>query len=128
MKELLKHQYPCMSLHGGIDQYDRDSTINEFKKGDIRLLVATSVCARGLDVKSLILVVNYDCPNHYEDYVHRCGYVYTHLCMYVYVCVSISLPSIYLFTSYKLINIDVMLLKCLPIIVIPYLLYIFKIY
>ena len=35
--------------------------------------VATSVAARGLDVKELILVVNYDCPNHYEDYVHRCG-------------------------------------------------------
>ena len=37
------------------------------------LQVATSVAARGLDVKDLILVVNYDCPNHYEDYVHRCG-------------------------------------------------------
>ena len=35
--------------------------------------MATSVCARGLDVKELELVVNYDCPNHYEDYVHRCG-------------------------------------------------------
>ncbi len=35
------------------------------------MLVATSVCARGLDVKELVLVVNYDCPNHYEDYVHR---------------------------------------------------------
>lgn len=39
------------------------------------LQVATSVAARGLDVKELILVVNYDCPNHYEDYVHRCGSV-----------------------------------------------------
>ena len=35
--------------------------------------IATSVAARGLDVKQLILVINYDCPNHYEDYVHRCG-------------------------------------------------------
>lgn len=35
--------------------------------------VATSVAARGLDIKKLILVVNYDCPNHYEDYVHRVG-------------------------------------------------------
>lgn len=73
MKELLKHSYPCMSLHGGIDQYDRDSTIVDFKNGLVRLLVATSVAARGLDVKHLILVINYDCPNHYEDYVHRCG-------------------------------------------------------
>lgn len=39
----------------------------------MKLLIATSVAARGLDVKQLILVVNYDCPNHYEDYVHRCG-------------------------------------------------------
>lgn len=57
----------------GIDQYDRDSIINDFKNGACRLMVATSVAARGLDVKQLILVVNYNCPNHYEDYVHRAG-------------------------------------------------------
>nr|CAD7569419.1 unnamed protein product [Timema californicum] len=189
LKDLMKASYACMSLHGGIDQFDRDSTIVDFKSGkeqhkrnvrgqvkvavechnqgssggeeqsiqneskqgmDAReyrvagkicemkkegisreweekddqkecwslkgqnkvtrddkkevgrsdcqgsslfrqgqkielkvekkndgeidlLLVATSVAARGLDVKQLILVVNYDCPNHYEDYVHRCG-------------------------------------------------------
>lgn len=73
LKELIKASYSCMSLHGGIDQYDRDSTIVDFKSGRCRLLIATSVAARGLDVKHLILVVNYDCPNHYEDYVHRCG-------------------------------------------------------
>ena len=39
MKDLMKHSYPCMSLHGGIDQYDRDSTIVDFKNGNIRLLV-----------------------------------------------------------------------------------------
>ncbi|XP_054266207.1 probable ATP-dependent RNA helicase DDX46 isoform X2 [Macrosteles quadrilineatus] len=73
LKDLMKASYPCMSLHGGIDQYDRDSTIVDFKAGKVKLLIATSVAARGLDVKQLILVVNYDCPNHYEDYVHRCG-------------------------------------------------------
>ncbi|RXN15958.1 putative ATP-dependent RNA helicase DDX46 [Labeo rohita] len=73
LKDLMKASYPCMSLHGGIDQYDRDSIINDFKNGACRLLVATSVAARGLDVKQLILVVNYSCPNHYEDYVHRAG-------------------------------------------------------
>ncbi|CAF3886237.1 unnamed protein product [Rotaria magnacalcarata] len=73
MKNLLRNSYPCMSLHGGIDQYDRDSTMVDFKRGDMPLMIATSVAARGLDVKDLILVVNYDCPNHYEDYVHRCG-------------------------------------------------------
>ena len=57
----------------GIDQYDRDSIIQDFKSGVNTLLIATSVAARGLDVKNLILVVNFSCPNHYEDYVHRCG-------------------------------------------------------
>lgn len=73
LKELMRAAYNCLSLHGGIDQFDRDSTIIDFKTGKVKLLIATSVAARGLDVKQLILVVNYDCPNHYEDYVHRCG-------------------------------------------------------
>ena len=69
----MKAGYDCISLHGGIDQYDRDSAVVDFKNGKIKLMIATSVAARGLDVKHLILVVNYDCPNHYEDYIHRCG-------------------------------------------------------
>lgn len=73
VKNLLKNSYPCMALHGGVDQCDRESIIGFFKNQNMPLLVATSIAARGLDVKDLILVVNYDCPNHYEDYVHRCG-------------------------------------------------------
>jgi ATP-dependent RNA helicase DDX46/PRP5 len=73
LKELIRHGYPCLSLHGGMDQFDRDSTISDFKNAVTKLLIATSVAARGLDIRHLILVVNYDCPNHYEDYVHRCG-------------------------------------------------------
>lgn len=73
LKELLTKGYPCMSIHGGKDQIDRDSTISDFKKGVIPILVATSVAARGLDVKQLKLVINYDAPNHLEDYVHRAG-------------------------------------------------------
>uniref|UniRef100_A0A2D4M8E3 Helicase C-terminal domain-containing protein n=1 Tax=Micrurus spixii TaxID=129469 RepID=A0A2D4M8E3_9SAUR len=73
LKDLMRASYPCLSLHGGIDQYDRDSIINDFKNGVCKLLVATSVAARGLDVKHLMLVINYSCPNHYEDYVHRAG-------------------------------------------------------
>ncbi|CAF0721530.1 unnamed protein product [Brachionus calyciflorus] len=72
-KNLLKNSYSCMALHGGVDQDDRESIMDFFKKGNVPLLIATSIAARGLDVKDLILVVNYDCPNHYEDYVHRCG-------------------------------------------------------
>ncbi|KAH9419817.1 putative ATP-dependent RNA helicase ddx46 [Dermatophagoides pteronyssinus] len=73
LKELMHASYTCLALHGGIDQNDRDSTIADFKNGRVNVLVATSVAARGLDVKHCIVVINYDCPNHYEDYVHRCG-------------------------------------------------------
>ncbi|KAH8179853.1 DEAD/DEAH box helicase domain-containing protein [Sarocladium implicatum] len=73
LKELLMKGYPCMSIHGGKDQVDRDSTISDFKKGIVPILIATSVAARGLDVKQLKLVINYDAPNHLEDYVHRAG-------------------------------------------------------
>lgn len=73
LRDLFKRGYPCQSLHGGKDQMDRDSTISDFKSGVTNLLVATSVAARGLDVKQLKIVINYDCPNHMEDYVHRCG-------------------------------------------------------
>ena len=72
-RDLLRAGYPCLSLHGGKDQSDRESTIADFKSDVCNVLVATSVAARGLDVKSLRLVVNYDVPNHHEDYVHRCG-------------------------------------------------------
>lgn len=73
LKELMIKGYPCMSIHGGKDQVDRDSTILDFKKGVVPILIATSVAARGLDVKQLKLVINYDAPNHLEDYVHRAG-------------------------------------------------------
>ena len=73
LRDLMKKGYPCMSIHGGKDQIDRDSTIEDFKAGIVPILIATSVAARGLDVKQLKLVVNFDAPNHLEDYVHRAG-------------------------------------------------------
>ncbi|TPX38456.1 hypothetical protein SeMB42_g06734 [Synchytrium endobioticum] len=73
LRDLMRRGYPCLSLHGGKDQQDRESTIADFKSGDINIMIATSVAARGLDVKNLTLVINYECPNHMEDYVHRCG-------------------------------------------------------
>ncbi|KAL8715248.1 MAG: hypothetical protein Q9220_001206 [cf. Caloplaca sp. 1 TL-2023] len=73
LRDLMQKGYPCMSLHGGKDQIDRDSTIADFKAGVVPILIATSVAARGLDVKQLKLVVNFDAPNHLEDYVHRAG-------------------------------------------------------
>jgi ERCC4-related helicase len=85
------------NLLAGIDQYDRDSIINDFKNGTCKLLVATSVAARGLDVKHLILVVNYSCPNHYEDYVHRAGRTGragNKVSPYNRVCVRAQAPSV----------------------------------
>lgn len=72
-KDLLRAGYPCLSLHGAKDQTDRESTLADFKSNVCNLLTATSVAARGLDVKDLELVINFDVPNHYEDYVHRVG-------------------------------------------------------
>lgn len=73
MAAIMKRGYPSNTLHGGKDQFDRDSVISDFKAGIFPVLVATSVAARGLDVKQLKMVVNFDCPNHLEDYVHRSG-------------------------------------------------------
>jgi ATP-dependent RNA helicase DDX46/PRP5 len=72
-RDLLRAGYPCLSLHGGKEQSDRECTVADFKSDVCNILVATSVAARGLDVKDLRLVINYDTPNHLEDYVHRVG-------------------------------------------------------
>ena len=72
-KELFKLGYYCLVIHGGQDQEDRDYAISDFKSGVRNILIATSVCARGLDVKHCGLVINFKCPNHMEDYVHRVG-------------------------------------------------------
>jgi len=72
-KDLMRSGYPCLCLHGGMEQADRDYTIDDFKRKIRTVMVATSVAGRGLDVADLVLVVNYHCPNHLEDYVHRVG-------------------------------------------------------
>ncbi|KAM1324189.1 hypothetical protein PS2_044977 [Malus domestica] len=73
LRDLLRHGYPCLSLHGNKDQTDRESTISDFKSDVCNLLIATSLASRGLDVKGVELVINFDTPDHYEDYVHRVG-------------------------------------------------------
>lgn len=73
VKKLLSRGYVSMALHGGKDQGERDGVIKDFTNGIITILVATSIAARGLDVEGLDLVVNFDSPNHIEDYIHRIG-------------------------------------------------------
>jgi superfamily II DNA/RNA helicase len=61
------------ALHGDMGQRDRSSTLQRLRDGRMRVLVATDVAARGIDVPGINLVVNYDAPNQAEDYVHRIG-------------------------------------------------------
>jgi ATP-independent RNA helicase DbpA len=61
------------ALHGDLEQRDRDSVMARFRNGSIRVLIATDVAARGLDVAGLDLVVNVDLPTQSEDFVHRVG-------------------------------------------------------
>ncbi len=61
------------SLHGDLEQYDRDRELAKFRNGSTRVLVATDVAARGIDLEKLDLVVNFDLPTQPEIYVHRVG-------------------------------------------------------
>ncbi|MDD1719772.1 MAG: DEAD/DEAH box helicase [Methanoregulaceae archaeon] len=65
--------YAAAALHGDLKQSQRDRVMGQFRKGDIDLLVATDVAARGIDVEEVDLVVNYDVPQDVEYYVHRIG-------------------------------------------------------
>lgn len=64
---------PALSIHGDKTQQERDWVLSEFRGGRNPILVATDVAARGLDVKDIKFVINYDMPNNIEDYVHRIG-------------------------------------------------------
>ncbi|MBO5349458.1 MAG: DEAD/DEAH box helicase [Clostridia bacterium] len=66
-------KYNVDIIHGDIKQDQRDRTIKKFKKGDIKILIATDVAARGIDIANLDLVINYDIPQENEYYVHRIG-------------------------------------------------------
>lgn len=61
------------AIHGGKSQGQRQRALNRFKKGDIAVLVATDVAARGIDVADVTHVINYSTPQNYEDYIHRIG-------------------------------------------------------
>jgi ATP-dependent RNA helicase DDX5/DBP2 len=74
--ELWNGGYAVDALHGDRQQFQRTQVIGQFKRGQLKLLVATDVAARGLDVKDIACVINYDFPagvNGAEDYVHRIG-------------------------------------------------------
>ncbi len=72
-QSLKRHGYRSGEIHGDIDQAARQAELEAFKNGDINLLVASDVAARGLDVKGVSHVFNFDAPMHPDDYVHRIG-------------------------------------------------------
>jgi superfamily II DNA/RNA helicase len=72
-KSLRKHGFDAQAIHGDLDQSTRTRTLDSFRKGELRLLVASDVAARGLDIPDVSHVFNYDVPHHADDYVHRIG-------------------------------------------------------
>ncbi len=72
-KSLQQHGFKSGEIHGDIDQATRQRQLEAFKSGEINLLVASDVAARGLDVKGVSHVFNFDAPWHPDDYVHRIG-------------------------------------------------------
>lgn len=72
-KELVARGFKADAIHGGKTQGHRQRALDRFKKGEVNILVATDVAARGIDVADVTHVINYSTPQSYEDYVHRIG-------------------------------------------------------
>ncbi|MCG7394194.1 DEAD/DEAH box helicase [Microvirga sp. ACRRW] len=72
-RSLQKHGFGAVALHGDMDQHARMAALDSFRSGEMPILVASDVAARGLDIPSVSHVFNYDVPHHAEDYVHRIG-------------------------------------------------------
>jgi len=73
LKSLLKHGFNAGALHGDMDQKNRTETLDKFRNGEISLLAASDVAARGLDIPDVSHVFNFDLPWQSDDYVHRIG-------------------------------------------------------
>ncbi len=71
--QLIERGYNCDKMHGDIKQSQRIDTLNKFNNGLIEILIATDVAARGLDIKEVDIVINYDVPSKEDYYVHRIG-------------------------------------------------------
>ena len=72
-RSLLRHGFSVQALHGDMDQSARTAALEQFRKGEVTLLVASDVAARGLDIPDVSHVYNFDVPIHPDDYVHRIG-------------------------------------------------------
>src|SRR5690606_25124855 len=72
-KSLKRHGFDAAAIHGDLDQSVRTRTLAAFRNGELKLLVASDVAARGLDIPDVSHVFNFDVPHHADDYVHRIG-------------------------------------------------------
>jgi superfamily II DNA/RNA helicase len=72
-RSLVRHGFSAAALHGDMDQLARMAALDSFRKGDVKLLVASDVAARGLDIPDVSHIFNFDVPHHPDDYVHRVG-------------------------------------------------------
>ncbi|HEX5507976.1 MAG TPA: DEAD/DEAH box helicase [Pseudolabrys sp.] len=72
-RSLLRHKFNAVALHGDMDQPARMAALDAFRKGEAKLLIASDVAARGLDIPDVSHVFNFDVPHHPDDYVHRIG-------------------------------------------------------
>ncbi len=72
-RSLVKHGFSAVALHGDMDQPARMAALDQFRRGEVSLLVASDVAARGLDIPDVSHVFNFDVPHHPDDYVHRIG-------------------------------------------------------
>ena len=72
-RSLAKHGFDAAPIHGDLDQSLRTKTLDRFRAGELKILVASDVAARGLDVPAVSHVFNFDVPIHADDYVHRIG-------------------------------------------------------
>ena len=73
VQRLKKHRFEVEGIHGDLSQNQREKIISNFKEGNSRIVIATDVAARGIDVDGITLVVNYDVPDDVDNYVHRIG-------------------------------------------------------
>ena len=72
-KELQRMHINCSQMHSDLSQQERDEVMYRFKAGQVDVLVATDIVARGIDIDDILMVINYDVPRDAEDYVHRIG-------------------------------------------------------
>jgi len=72
-RSLLRHKFNAVALHGDLDQTSRTAALDAFRSGEAKLLIASDVAARGLDIPDVSHVFNFDVPHHADDYVHRIG-------------------------------------------------------